>query len=259
MQDEKTFEYWKELYLLHSKLDSFKRKVDKSFEIIQEFLLKDLNNVVSCSAGKDSTVLMHLVTRLKPDIKVISEKDDLDFPNELEYLYILQEKYNLNLDILIPNANLWDILKNYDFTEDIHSKGTSFSDTYFYDLIKKYNKENKITGAFLGLRAEESKRRQWNMKHNHYIYYNNDWKQWICQPLATWKVQDIFAYLFSNDIPILDIYFKTKYKGSPENIRKSWILPSGQSNRGEVQWLKHYYPQLYNKLCIINPKVRCYV
>jgi 3'-phosphoadenosine 5'-phosphosulfate sulfotransferase (PAPS reductase)/FAD synthetase len=98
-----------------------------------------------------------------------------------------------------------------------------------------------------------------NLVTNRHIYYNKDWKQVVCQPLADWSAKDIFAYLFSNEVPILDVYFKTKFIGSPEKIRKSWILPSHQTSQGQAVWLKYYYPEIFRLLCMVNPKLRSFV
>ena len=252
-------EYWSELYLTHSKTQVFKRRVEKSKEIIIEFIELGVKSYGAISGGKDSTVLMHLINSICPTMPFVSEKDDMDFPNELEYMQLLETKYNLPLTILTPDVKLWDILLNHDFTEDIHSKGTNFSDQYFYGLLKEYQTQNQYKGIFLGLRAKESKGRLHNLMSRGYIYYNSTWKQVICQPLADWTAQDIFAYLFANNVPILDVYFKTKFVDSPEDIRKSWVLPSAQTSRGQAVWLKYYYPEIYRKLCMINPKLRSYV
>jgi 3'-phosphoadenosine 5'-phosphosulfate sulfotransferase (PAPS reductase)/FAD synthetase len=260
---EYSIEYWKEYYLLHSQTDIFKKHLNQSIEIIKKFLdhTKDINICVNLSAGKDSTVLVHLVNNICPNILVVSEKDDLDFPNELEYLNLLKEKYNLNLDIISPNISLWEAILKEDITNDIHSKGTNFSDEYFYGLLKSHFLNKSITGAFIGLRAEESKGRSMNYRKNGFIYFNKSWNngEWICQPLALWSAKDIFAYLFLNDIPILDVYFKTKFIGSPEKIRKSWVLPSHQASRGQALWLKWYYPDIFNKLAIIKPELRNFI
>ncbi len=245
-------------YNLHSKLLSYKANIDLAKSVIDRFLDKDLKFTVNISGGKDSTVLMHLCNLLSPGIKMVSEKDDLDYPNEKEYLLELKSRYNLNLDIITPDVNLLDVLKDHDFLSDIHSRGKDFSDKYFYNLLSKYQTENKVTGIFIGLRAEESKKRKKNFQVKGHIYQKKD-EMFVCQPIAHLTVKDIFAYLFSNDIPIFDIYFKTNFVGSPENIRKSWILPSFASSKGQALWLKYYYPEQFNILSKINPEIRCYI
>jgi len=251
--------YWKELYMTYSSTLIHKRKVEKSRAYIEEYLMKGIKSYGSISGGKDSTAMMHLIHQIDNTVPFVSEKDDMDFPNELEYMEQLRELYQLDLTIISPDVKLWDVVKDHNFMEDIHSKGTNFSDMYFYSLLRNYQAQHGYEGVFLGLRAEESKGRKFNYMTKGVIYYNESWQQTVCQPLAEWKAADVFAYLFSNDIPILDVYFKTKFVGTPEKIRKSWILPSAQANRGQAVWLKYYYPEIFRRLAIINPQIRNFV
>lgn len=252
-------DYWHELYTTHASTSAYQRKVEKASVVIKEFLSHDIKSYGSISGGKDSTAMMHLINQIDPSISFVSEKDDMDFPNELDYMDSLRERYDLNLTIISPPVKLWDVVMDHNFMEDIHSKGTNFSDTYFYSLLRNYQEQHGFKGVFLGLRAGESKGRKFNYMTNGAIYFNKSWQQTVCQPLAEWTAQDVFAYLFSNEIPILDVYFKTKFVGTPEKIRKSWILPSAQANRGQALWLKYYYPEIFRRLAIINPQIRTYV
>jgi 3'-phosphoadenosine 5'-phosphosulfate sulfotransferase (PAPS reductase)/FAD synthetase len=147
-KEEEPIEYWRNLYSLHSTLKEYKKKVENSKEIIAEFLtLSKLETRVNWSGGKDSTVLAHLVNSIAKT-KVLSEKDDMDFPNELEYVKSTAALYGWDLDIITPDVKLWDIIKEHDFTEDIHSSGTDFSDKYFYGLISEYQKANNVNVYF---------------------------------------------------------------------------------------------------------------
>lgn len=256
---ERPIEYWRDMYLIHSKSRSFQKKVDEALGIIEEFVSIGSKNYCTLSGGKDSSVLTHLVSSIDNSIPVLSEKDDLDFPGEVKFVSEFCSLCDVNLHIVTPDVLLFDLLVNYDFTDDLHSQGTRFSEKYFYGLLRSFKCSGNYKGVFLGLRSEESKGRRINGKINGPIYYNKRWKQLVCQPLINWSGKDVFAYLFSNSLPILPIYFQTAFHDSPEEIRKSWIIPSGESQRGKAVWLRHYYPDLYAKLMSVNPKIRCYV
>lgn len=259
MIEERSIDYWRDYYLLHTRSTQYKRNVERAQAVVQKFLEQEPRSYCSISGGKDSTVLMHLVWSIAPETKMLSEKDDMDFPNELEYMHTLQARYSLNLDIITPPVKLWDVAMQHDFTEDIHSKGTAWSDEYFYGLLRKWQAEHDYTGAFLGLRRDESKGRYWNFVKRGEIYRNESWQQWVCTPIAIWSGKDVFAYLFQHDIPIMDVYFKTRFVGSPEDIRKSWILPGKSARKGQAQWLKYYYLEIFTRLSALNPQLRNYV
>jgi len=252
-------QYWREIFGLHANLHSFKAKVSQAKQEIEKFLSMGLNVYGSISGGKDSTAMMHLINSINPSVPFMSEKDDMDFPGEMEYIELLATKYDLDIDIISPSVSLWEEIKVVDFTEDIHSRGTSFSDRNFYGLISKYKKAKGFNGVFLGLRSQESKGRKENFKKNGYTYFNKTDNGYVCQPLANFTARDVFAYLVSNGIPIFEVYFKTMFVGGPEDIRKSWVLPSARSSKGQALWLKYYYPDIFAKLCEINPLMRAYV
>ena len=250
-------EKWRRFYVQFADLAVHKDRVARSRAVTERFLSDHPKSYVGWSAGKDSTAMLHLVWMLCPGIRVMTEKDDMDFPEELCYVRMMLKKYNLNLDVISPDISLWDVVKEYDITEDIHSRGTDFSERYFYGLIAAYKRTHSMEGVFLGLRAEESKGRRANRKTRGLTYQKND-GEWICQPIVDWSGKDVFAYLFSHNVPILPVYFKTKFVKCPEDIRKSWILPSAQTSQGGALWLKYYYPEIFARLARIKPELREY-
>ena len=126
---------YKLLYKAYSKTNQFIYKLNNAIEIINEFPIKSnlkLNEIYcTCSAGKDSTVLSILCNEIFPKIKIFSEKDNYDFPGEIDYLKELEKKFNLNLDIIKVNINS----KKYNIFEEIHSKQSKLSKENFYNII----------------------------------------------------------------------------------------------------------------------------
>lgn len=246
-----------ERYRLNATLDVYKRRLERAKGVINDALSLGIRWYIAWSGGKDSTVLAHLVNSICPNIEIWSEKDDCDFPEEMGYIKSVAERYNFNLKIVTPAVSLWDEIEKggIDICEDLHSRGTELSDTYFYSEVAK--QEALFDGVFLGLRMEESRGRKWNFKKRGHIYQRSN-KKWTCIPLAQWTATDIFSYLVINEIPILDIYYKTKFVNAPEEIRKAWYLPSARANKGFCVWLKYYYPELYNKLMNKFSEVKSY-
>jgi len=247
-----------EYFRVRANLGVYKKRLFKSSEIIKKALSMDKSWYVSCSGGKDSVALAHLVSRLSPNIEIFSQKDDCDFPGEKEYLEDLASKFNWNLRIVEPDFSLFARIREFsdNICEDIHSRGKQLSDEAFYSLIRK--QEERYDGVFLGLRAEESNAREKNFLKRGYIYKRKNGKM-VCIPLAAWKGDDVFTYLVSNDIPIFDIYLKTSLHSDPTKIRKAWFLPGACARQGQVVWLQHYYPDIYFELKEVCPEVSNYV
>lgn len=244
-------------FALWATLSLHKKRVERAKSVIAEALSKNLSWYVACSAGKDSVVLAHMVNEMSPGIEIWSEKDDMDFPGEHEYIQEIAQQYNWNINIVSPHVSLWSELEKQDICEDLHSKGVSFSDENFYALITQ--QEERFDGVFLGLRADESIGRCKNFKKRGHLYCRKN-KKHTCIPLSTWQADDIFAYCVERQIPLLDVYYKTKFhNGDPTQIRKAWVLPSARASSGHCVWLKYYYPELFDRLAKISPEVLQYV
>ena len=246
------------LYLTNAQTSEFQRKLEEAAILIHEALGKNLSWYVAWSGGKDSTALAHLVNRIQPGIEVWCEKDDCDFPGELEYVRRVADMFVFNLNLHIPDVSLWEHIEEHgiDICEDLHSRGTVFSDEHFYAAITE--QEKRHDGVFLGLRNEESNARRKNTERHGPIYQRKNGK-WTCNPLYNWTGTDVFSYLVSNSIPIFDVYFKTRFVNDPAEIRKSWVLPSAQASEGQALWIKYYYPSLFNRLAQKYPELRNYV
>jgi len=244
-------------FMLNAELDSYLRNVERSIEYIHKAFEITSDWYVAWSGGKDSTALAHLVTRLYPETEIWSEKDDCDFPGEYEYVKMVGEKYNFNLKITFCDS-LWQAIQDQkiDICEDLHSRGTAFSDQFFYSEVAK--QEARHDGCFLGLRDQESRGRRLNTYMRSAIYQKKNGK-YICNAIHHWSAVDVFSYLVSHEIPILDVYFKTKFMGHPTKIRKSWMLPSHQASQGYCSWLRYYYPEMFEQLKALHPEVKSYV
>jgi len=255
-------EKWLLLWGYHAESASFKKKVRKTREVIDEFLSIKGNSKVYCawSTGKDSTALLHLILQVNQHIRVMSQNDDIDTDEIRSYRDKIVDSFSIKVDEVSTEYKILDFIKDYgiDITEDICSHGTTMSDTLFYKPIENYRKENNFTGYFFGLRRHESKAREKNFLSRGHIYRKKN-KAFVCQPLAEWTARDVFAYLVSNNIPINPIYFFTKFKKSPEYIRSNYLLPGSFSNKGEAAWIKHYFPEIFNKLIEVCPKILAYV
>lgn len=259
-QEEHSVEYWQEVYLLHAQSNSFKRRLAATREFLYPILNNGQKRLISWSGGKDSTVLIHLINSIEPTISA-SQIDDSDYPNLLEYVIGTADKFDWKVEVITPPFSILALLKTFDFTEENLVNGNLASDA-FYDLMNKYVADTQTELQFWGLRKQESRGRYHNLTRRGKYYYNQTTKSHICNPLADWTAKDIFAYLFLYEIDIFEVYFKTKFVGSPEFIRLDWMVPihtSSQRNRAGYQWLQYYYPELFDLLREINPKVNCYV
>lgn len=258
-EDRDLWEMWRRIALLRAKTAAHRRAVQRGCDAVQEAVARYGNIAVMWSGGKDSTAMVHLVRiRCGLDLPVISEKDDLDYPGEDEYVADLAERWRLDLTIVRPAHSLLEHVQSIavwgDITSDIHGRSASLSREHFYPLVESASEGFRC--IMLGLRSEESRGRKLNRMTRGLLYEKKS-GQATCQPLADWSGLDVMAYMASSGIEPLPLYrciaFDPEHAAEPWRVRKAWWLPGATTANGGVAWLRHYYPSLYAKLWDIYP------
>jgi len=221
-------------YRGYALLDSFKKRVEKSKQIISE-ALEIGDSYVAISWGKDSTVMLHLCQQIKPDIAAVCyssiEQDYVSNYSETisRYCEKFPTKY---LDIKAQKEN------------------AATSDT----VQDRINAVVDYSVAFVGLRAEESINRRRSLKKYGLIHQYQTGKHKgyyrVC-PLAWWSWQDVWAYLFYYDIPYLDLYDKLDRKTSRTNAHANYWYSANKNKslqKTSLENMKRFNPMLYSYL-----------
>lgn len=247
---------------LYAKTFEFLVKVDHSIQIIYDALSKMKRPYVAFSGGKDSTVLLHMVLKQAPNINVMYIDQGMEYPDTYHFIKQVWKLWNLNLSWEYPEMNLWDLYEKGAFLNP--DKPTDpetlkrFSDMVFFDPIKRYNERINTDGFFMGLRAEESRNRKKNFENHGEIYYRAN-GQLTCCPLSEWASKDIWAYISANNLPYNPIYDKTKFQARNDIRVAPFGLGGVHVYKGSYVFMKHYYPELWNKFVAKNPLVKKYI
>lgn len=250
---------WQRAASLHAKTRAFARRVDAARRVVEQAIELQGSTALMWSGGKDSTVMTHLVcVGMGASVPVFSEKDDLDYPGEREYVERLARIWGIDLTVLVPPVSpaswLAEHGKELGDADDVHSRAAGLSKACFYNVVESATKD--IGTIFLGLRAEESKGRRMNRKSRGNLYQKKS-GQWVCNPLSDWIGLDVFAYAAANDVELLHVYkcIAFMHASEPWHLRKSWWIPGNHAATGDAVWLRHYYPSLYRQLVQWIPAV----
>jgi 3'-phosphoadenosine 5'-phosphosulfate sulfotransferase (PAPS reductase)/FAD synthetase len=256
-EDHIKWSFWRQSCLQWSETRQHKSKVEKAEKYIDKMSGLESSSYVGWSAGKDSTVVTHLV-KVKcgiNDVSVMSIKDDLDFPGECQYIDQLSDRWCIEVDVLTPAFSLQDYLQKSAIRhdEEIHKSHASLSKKAFYPLIENYRNRTGRIHSFLGLRGGESSGRDYNASRGGVYQKKNG--QYVCQPIKDWDDMDVYAYLFSHNIPIHPVYKCVRLVDECSDIRKSWWV-SGSHNSivTWTTWLRAHWPSLWKKHQEIFPE-----
>lgn len=171
----------KKTSLLYAQLTPFKALVNKTNGFIRWALERVNNPYVACSFGKDSAVMLHLILKHKKDIKVrfVRWRNETEFIDNYDEVIKMWGDINLE-QIELSREGLCDRRKNR------------------FDAIG-------FDSYFIGLRQEESVDRRITLKKNG-MFYTTKSKIIRISPLSDWTEKDITAYMFSNNLPVLNTY-----------------------------------------------------
>ncbi len=111
----------------------------------------------------------------------------------------------------------------------------------------------------MGLRAEESKRREWQIKKCGRLFKRNNGK-WQCYPLADWKTHHIWQYIREHNLDYNKAYDVMSRIGVPlERQRIAEFEIDSVMGFGTLAILQRGWPDLFNRYQAIKPNVRNYV
>lgn len=267
----------KELFELQAlPLDS---KVERTKELIVEFYERMHGRVcVAYSGGRDSTVLLHIVRSIYPDVPGVFSNTGLEYPEIVEFVKkqenILTVRPKLTYRQAIDKEGFPVVSKQVSGAiASIRNTGSRYRRNatlgkigggmhalpkrYRYliaapfkisdkccnhlkkEPMKTLQKELKLA-PYVGMMAEESMRRKnsW-MKHTCNIYSE---KAPISRPIMTWLQSDIRAYIEKHGIEVAPIYKYVDRTGC------TFCAFGCEAKDGMYKFkvLRHLHPKLFN-------------
>jgi len=152
--------------------------------------------VMSTSFGIQSAVMLHLATRVAPQIPVIWVDTGYHFAETYRFAETLRERLELNLKVVTPN---WTAARQ----EAVHGKRWEQG----LKGLEAYNRDNKVEpmeralnelGAgtwFAGLRRVQSGSRARTP------FVQRSGERYKVHPIADWSDRDVHDYLRRHDLP----------------------------------------------------------
>lgn len=214
-----------------SRSRAHRRRVDNALAAIEHFVERvDGACYAGVSWGKDSTVLAHLVQRIAPNVPLVWVRvEPIANPHCVLVRDAFLQRYGA------ASYREIEIWCTHD-AEGWHASGT---------LERGFKQAAETFGGahISGLRGSESGTRKLRMMR--YGVASDR----TCAPIGWWSGQDVFAYLYTHDLPVHPAYAMSVGGMLPrERIRVASLGGKRGDGRGRAQWERRYYGDALRRL-----------
>jgi 3'-phosphoadenosine 5'-phosphosulfate sulfotransferase (PAPS reductase)/FAD synthetase len=244
----------RERFLLWSRLGLHRRRVARAEAIVREALERMKNPYVAWSTGKDSTVVLDLVRRFKPDVPVVYLDAHCGYPETYE---LIDEYRKDGVNVILWNCEPFlKTLKDEGITVDSLVERRTMETTVripVLELMEHYG----FDGVFMGLRAEESVGRR-KMARSKGMLFKKKNGTWSCNPILWFMYDDVWAYIVSRGLKYNRLYDKMDLLPE-ENRRISYWAGESERSYGRWVWLMYLHPELFNVLAEEVPEARSFL
>lgn len=219
-----------------------------SLRLIERSLMKCERMYVSWSGGKDSTVMLHLVRQVAPEIDVLYMRSGFALPDTTVLVERLTEEWKLRLHVLDAPVDYLELCETFGLP---HMRSTLVQKQVVQVLKKDratvWAVEMGFDGLFWGLRAEESKGRAAlcrscprGKRDGHGVLR--------VSPVGAWTAEDVWAYTFAEQVPCSALYDRENCGFTRETLRNTGWLSTDGETRGQIEWLRRNYPEQFQKV-----------
>ena len=168
---------------------------------------------VSCSFGKDSMVVLHLVRQFEPRIRVMFGNTGVEYPDTLKFRDQIVKEWDLNFTEVRPKTNFWALKKKYGWPDRRFDGKKGQHTVPCCKYLKEqpaadFWREAKIQLVFDGVTMGESHAR-WMLAYRlGCYYYAKSIGVFKSHPILDWPKEIVWKYIKRYSVPINPHYTK---------------------------------------------------
>lgn len=252
-----------ESYRVHAFSRRFQERVEESLRLLTE-LPKLAACLVSTSWGKDSVVLTDLVLRAWGGGEFLHISRPYALPGDEEPQRAVLGARDASLHE-IGGRSIADALA---WVREIglpHERSEREQVAAVVEAKKQPALQWAVDRGYcvmvLGLRAEENQRaRGALLRARGVTFERRALGIWSSNPLAFWSARDVWAYIASRSVAYNRRVHDAETHGlTRETIRNTgWLSTDGSTTRGRAAWLRHHFPDEYQRLYREFPEMSSY-
>jgi len=237
------------------------RKINNFYRIIDKAMNKYKKHYISCSWGKDSILVVHLIISRYPDTTIIFMNSGYALSDIYKFrdYYLKEYRVKNYIELKCPHdyveLNLKYGLPSIDRSISDHEKVKNIIKK---DVIDEWAIKNNYDCCFWGIRADETAGRKKLLRKYGLLYRTSEIAK--CSPIGWWGNNDVWNIIDCLNIPYSKIYDKElKPFFTRDTIKNGGYLTTDKANKGRIIWLKKFYPTDYEKLFSKFIEVKKYV
>ena len=236
---------------------------------------------VAFSGGKDSLVVLDLARRVDPQVPVVFFDSGLEYPQTYPYLEDLAARWRLNLRIIDADPPLLTLLTHggrWDHHAPIRDAGAGTIHEALISRPAATAHRDHGPGELWGVRAGESAGRRiaytkaltglqcgcctspgQRREHHGGILHRHDGTV-AYGPIWDWPTREVWAHIAREQLPLNPVYEILRRIGAPEHaLRISHLIDGGHLEQGRLTWLRRGWPDLFDEIATLLPRIREYV
>lgn len=208
----------------------------EALNLIEQALSRAIKPIISFSGGKDSTVVLHLVRRIAPNIPARFANTGVESPETIEFIKTVP-----NLIEVGPLKSFWKCVKEYGLPRPkvkAKSHGNMCCKYLKERPQDKHSEANGIDLEFSGLTAAESNQRKLTLMRMGPLYQLKNGR-WRCHPIHDWTEADVWDYIHRYNIPYNSIYDKGARRCGcqPCTAYRNWKKNLARENPKLLRWI----------------------
>jgi 3'-phosphoadenosine 5'-phosphosulfate sulfotransferase (PAPS reductase)/FAD synthetase len=237
-------------FLAHAQTGRYRWCVESARHLCGEWLARIKNPSVAFSGGKDSTVVLHIVRSIHPKCPAHYSHPEYELD---ETRALLNATQNLcQYAYRNRHADWFTAWENPSIIPD----GVVWFDG---KTSAAWAVDNGIDGVAVGIRAEENAYRRIVIRKMGALFYAWNKRIWQSWMIHNWTVEDVWAYILSNDVPYNQAYNRMDDANIPLKDQRIGPFANRRAlDRGQLTILRTVFPEQFNRFAATHPEAGSY-
>jgi phosphoadenosine phosphosulfate reductase len=210
---------------------------------------------VSSSWGKDSTAMCHIAVETLGRVPIVHMASSYRLPGwerVADYFAARTDAHEIPAERTLAETIAW--LRTVGLGYEREGSAQRVTNRAKRDRAGAWAEAHGVEVQAMGLRAEESRIRRGLLLSRGAVYTRRDGMSAVC-PLAWWTSRDVWAYLYSREIPYHPLYDCETHGYTRETLRNTGWLTTIDAPEGRIAWLRAHFPAQYRMLVAEFPRV----